>query len=326
MQEPLLSIKDLKIYFYCDDNKVIPAVDGVNLSIQKREVLALVGESGCGKTVTSLSIMGLVPPPGRVENGFIIFQGKELSQLSDEEMNVIRGNEISMIFQEPMTSLNPVLRIGEQISESLRYHLNMNRKDARQRTIQLLKEVGLPRAEEMVDEYPHQLSGGMRQRVMIAMALACNPKLIIADEPTTALDVTIQAQIIEVLKKIKEKMNTSILLISHDLGVVAELADRVAVMYAGKVVEEANVEDIYSYTSHPYTIGLMKSVPNLEDDTERLNFIKGTVPTGDQFLNGCSFAPRCEWQEKFCWVSVPPLETIRPNHRVRCFLAKKVFS
>lgn len=325
MNSPLLNIKNLKTYFY-DDDTVIPAVDGVDLTINEGETLAVVGESGCGKSVTSLSIMGLIPtPPGKIVDGNIIFKGTDLVKLTDDQMNRVRGNEISMIFQEPMTSLNPVLRIGEQIMETIRHHQKMNKTDARRRAVALLKEVGFPRAEEIIDEYPHQLSGGMRQRVMIAMALACNPELIIADEPTTALDVTIQAQILELMKSIKDKMNTSIMLITHDLGVVAEMADRVAVMYAGQVVEEAPVDEIFESPSHPYTRGLMKSVPNLAEETGRLYSIKGSVPTADQMPSGCRFAPRCEFAQDKCRQSAPELEPLKSNHKVRCFLAKEGF-
>ncbi len=319
MSEPLLQIRNLKTYFFQDDG-VVPAVDGIDLEVKRKETLALVGESGCGKSITSFSILKLLPERGKIVEGEILFDGKEIRILPEEEMIRIRGNEISMIFQEPMTSLNPVMTIGDQIAESLILHQGLDKKAARLRTVELLKLVGFPRAEEIVDEYPHQLSGGMRQRAMIAMAVACNPKLLIADEPTTALDVTIQAQILELMREVKEKFDTSILLITHDLGVVAEMADRVVVMYAGRVVEEADVIRLFEQPAHPYTEGLLKSVPSLEEEQKRLYSIRGNVPSPDEWPKGCKFAPRCEKAWEKCRQAEPELLEIAPGHRVRCFL------
>lgn len=319
MSQELLQIHNLKTYFFSDSGKV-PAVDGVSLSVKRRETVALVGESGCGKSITSLSIMGLLPGSGKIVEGEIIFNGENLVEKTDAEMEHIRGNEISMIFQEPMTSLNPVLTIGEQIMEGVIGHQKVSKEEARARAIQMLKLVGFPRAEEIIFEYPHQLSGGMRQRVMIAMAMATNPKLLIADEPTTALDVTIQAQILELMREVKEKFETSILLITHDLGVVAEMADRVVVMYAGKVVEEAGVAELFEKPSHPYTEGLMRSVPSLEESQKRLYSIRGNVPSPDELPKGCRFAPRCDKAWDRCFASEPELKEIAPGHSVRCFL------
>ncbi|GAA5345578.1 peptide/nickel transport system ATP-binding protein/oligopeptide transport system ATP-binding protein [Planifilum fimeticola] len=319
MSEPLLQIRNLKTYFFQDDG-VVPAVDGIDLEVKRKETLALVGESGCGKSITSFSILKLLPERGKIVEGEILFDGKEIRILPEEEMVRIRGNEISMIFQEPMTSLNPVMTIGDQIAESLILHQRLDKKAARLRTVELLKLVGFPRAEEIVDEYPHQLSGGMRQRAMIAMAVACNPKLLIADEPTTALDVTIQAQILELMREVKEKFDTSILLITHDLGVVAEMADRVVVMYAGRVVEEADVIRLFEQPAHPYTEGLLKSVPSLEEEQKRLYSIRGNVPSPDEWPKGCKFAPRCEKAWEKCRLAEPELLEIAPGHRVRCFL------
>ncbi|SEN56956.1 ABC transporter ATP-binding protein [Lihuaxuella thermophila] len=319
MSQELLQIHNLKTYFFSDSGK-IPAVDGITLSVKRRETVALVGESGCGKSITSLSIMGLLPESGKIVDGEIIFNGENLVKKTDAEMERLRGNEISMIFQEPMTSLNPVLTIGEQIMEGIILHRKVSKQEARERAVQMLKLVGFPRAEEILSEYPHQLSGGMRQRVMIAMAMATNPKLLIADEPTTALDVTIQAQILELMREVKEKFETSILLITHDLGVVAEMADRVIVMYAGKVVEEAGVEELFEKPSHPYTEGLMKSVPSLEESQQRLYSIRGNVPSPDELPKGCRFAPRCDKAWDRCFASEPDLKEIAPGHAVRCFL------
>lgn len=319
MSGPLLQIRNLKTHFFLDEG-VIPAVDGIDLEVNRKETLALVGESGCGKSITSFSILKLLPERGKIVEGEILFDGKELLVLPEEEMVRIRGNEISMIFQEPMTSLNPVMTIGDQVAESLILHQELGRKEARLRAVELLKLVGFPRAEEVVDEYPHQLSGGMRQRAMIAMAISCNPKLLIADEPTTALDVTIQAQILDLMREVKERFDTSILLITHDLGVVAEMADRVVVMYAGRVVEEADVFRLFEQPAHPYTEGLLKSVPSLEEEQERLYSIRGNVPSPDEWPKGCKFAPRCEKAWQRCHMDEPNLREIAPGHRVRCFL------
>ncbi|WLR41863.1 ABC transporter ATP-binding protein [Bacillus carboniphilus] len=320
MSNTLLQIRNLKTQFKTSDGKV-PAVDGVSLEIRKGETLGLVGESGCGKSMTSLSIMRLVPDTGEI-SGEILFENEDLTQKKEKEMASIRGNDISMIFQEPMTSLNPVLKIGDQIMEGLIIHQKLSKAAAKKRTIDLLKLVGFARAAEMIDEYPHQLSGGMRQRVMIAMAMACDPKLLIADEPTTALDVTIQAQILDLMRDVKNKFGSSILLITHDLGVVAEMADRVVVMYAGRVVEEADVEEMFANPSHPYTQGLMKSIPNIDDEEEKkeLYSIRGSVPPPTEWPTGCKFAPRCEHAWEKCYEQEPPLYKSSSNHQVRCFL------
>ncbi len=319
MAKELLTIRNLKTHFFTDEG-VLPAVNGVNLEIKEGETLALVGESGCGKSLTSLSIMGLVPGNGRIVDGEILFEGEDITKKTPEEMSKIRGNKITMIFQEPMTSLNPVLKIGDQIMEGLILHQNLDKKAARERAIEMLRLVGFPRADEIVDEYPHQLSGGMRQRAMIAMAMACNPKLLIADEPTTALDVTVQAQILDLMREMKEKFNTAILMITHDLGVVAEMADRIVVMYAGRVVEEADVVTLFDKPSHPYTAGLIKSLPSLEEEQERLYSIRGNVPSPDTLPSGCKFAPRCEKAWELCHQKDPELVEISPGHRARCFL------
>lgn len=320
-KQSLLEVKDLKTYFYID-NKVAKAVDGVSFHIEKGETLALVGESGSGKSITSLSVMRLIPePPGKIEKGSSIkLDGKELLSLSDKEMTNVRGNDIGMIFQEPMTSLNPVFTIGNQIAEPLMKHKKMKKKEAYVKVVELLKLVGFPRAEEIVHEYPHQLSGGMRQRVMIAMALSCNPKLLIADEPTTALDVTIQAQILDLMVDMKEQFGSSILMITHDLGVVAEVADRVIVMYGGQIVEEAEVKELFTNAKHPYTVGLLESMPTIDQEKERLESIPGMVPPAHAFPEGCRFAPRCKHATEECTKEVPLLVEDEPGHKVRCVL------
>ncbi|SED06580.1 ABC transporter ATP-binding protein [Paenibacillus sp. GP183] len=317
MKNKLLEVEDLKTYFYTDES-VIPAVDGVSFTIYEGETIGIVGESGCGKSVTSLTIMKLTP--GKVEEGSITFNGRDILSLSDHEMREIRGNEMAMIFQEPMTSLNPVFTVGQQIGETFEIHVKLNKAKARERAIEMLKLVGIPRPEHIVDEYPHQLSGGMRQRVMIAMAMACNPKLLIADEPTTALDVTIQAQILDLMRELKAKHNTAIMMITHDLGVVAEMCDRVIVMYGGKVVEESDVVTLFTNPKHPYTQGLMKSIPTLESNAKRLYSIKGNVPIPGSLRGGCAFAPRCEFAEEICRQKEPMLTEIEPHHFSRCWL------
>lgn len=315
----LIEVKNLKTHFYTEDG-VVPAVDGVDFKINRGETLAVVGESGSGKSVSSLSILRLIPdPPGKIVEGDILFDGESLLAKSDEEMRNIRGNRISMIFQEPMTSLNPVFRIGNQISESLVLHQGMNAKEALAQSIKLLTLVGIPEAERRVQQYPHELSGGMRQRVMIAMALACKPELLIADEPTTALDVTIQNQILELMKDLKEKVNTSILLITHDLGVVAEMADRVVVMYAGQVVEEADVFTIFENPKHPYTEGLLRSMPTHEKRTGKLHTIEGVVPNPLRLPPGCRFAPRCQYATELCHQEMPEVTHIAEGELVRCW-------
>jgi len=317
----LLEVKNLKTYFKREKIN-IPAVDGVDLKIHKGETVALVGESGSGKSITSLSIMRLIPsPPGKIVDGEVLFGGKDLVKLTENEMCHIRGNEISMIFQEPMTSLNPVLTIGEQIIEVLMYHQKMTKREARNRAIEMLELVGFSRAKAIIDDYPHRLSGGMRQRVMIAIAMSCNPKLLIADEPTTALDVTIQAQILDLMKDLSNKSETSILIITHDLGVVSEVADRVVVMYCGQVVEEASVDDLFEEPLHPYTIGLIGSIPSIEgDEQDRLYSIKGTVPPPEHFPEGCRFAPRCPHAFERCFTDAPTLIPQKGSRSVRCFL------
>jgi oligopeptide/dipeptide ABC transporter ATP-binding protein len=321
--DPILDVKGLKTYFYTDDG-IVKSVDGVDFSVGKGEIIGIVGESGCGKSVTSLSIMRLFQsPPGKIVEGSVTFNGQDLVKVPESRMRQIRGNEISMIFQEPMTSLNPVFTIGEQIEETIRLHTNLGRKASRERATQLLKRVGIPGAAEILKEYPHRLSGGMRQRVMIAMAVACNPKLLIADEPTTALDVTIQAQILDLMREIQQELNTSIILITHDLGVVAEICSRVIVMYAGRVVEEADVFTLFENPKHPYTQGLLKSIPKLTERKDRLDSIPGNVPAPHAMPKGCKFAPRCAFATEACWNGEPDLLSISEDgtpHQVRCWL------
>lgn len=319
----LIKVEDLKTYFYTEDG-VVPAVDGVSFSIEAGKTLGLVGESGCGKSVTSLSIMRLIPPPGRIVRGKILFDGTNLLDLPESEMRKIRGNKISMIFQEPMTSLNPVFTVGSQIAEAIQLHQGLDRNSAMERAIELMRLVGIPSPELRVKDYPHQLSGGMRQRVMIAMALACNPKLLIADEPTTALDVTIQAQILELIKELREKLGMSVLLITHNLGVVAETADNVAVMYAGRIVEYGTVRDIFKNPLHPYTWGLLQAIPRLDTTRERLLTIEGTVPDMLSLPAGCKFAPRCMFVKPKCEELEPTLEEISSGHFSRCWRSKEI--
>jgi len=321
--ESLITIEDLKTYFFTEEGTV-PAVDGISFSIEQGKTLGLVGESGCGKSVTSLSIMRLIPPPGKIVGGRIIFDGMDLLNLSEQEMRKIRGNKISMIFQEPMTSLNPVFTIGTQISEAVQLHQNLDRYSAKERAIEMLRLVGIPSPELRFNEYPHQLSGGMRQRVMIAMALACNPKLLIADEPTTALDVTIQAQILELIRDLRERFGMSVLLITHNLGVVAETADNVAVMYAGRIVEYGTVLDIFKRPKHPYTWGLLQAIPRLDTDRERLLTIEGTVPDMLNLPSGCKFSPRCMFVKPQCEESEPLLEEVEDGHFARCWRMKEI--
>ncbi|MDR4887575.1 ABC transporter ATP-binding protein [Fredinandcohnia sp. QZ13] len=321
MGEKIIEVKGLRTSFFTDEGE-IPAVDDVDFHINEGEILGVVGESGCGKSVTSLSIMGLVPtPPGKIVGGEIIFNGENLVHFTEKKMRRIRGNDIAMIFQEPMTSLNPLFTIGDQMVEGIKIHMKWDKKKSRARAIEIMKRVGLPRAEELMNDYPHQLSGGMRQRVMIAMAMACNPKLLIADEPTTALDVTIQSQILKLMKKLNDEMNTAIMLITHDLGVVAQICERVVVMYAGKIVEEGKVSSIFKTPKHPYTIGLLKSVPDIRNKNERLYSIPGNVPKPGSVKQGCRFAERCEYAFDRCFINNPELYSVDDNgHRVRCFL------
>lgn len=320
-KDPILRIKDLKVSFQ-SGKKFVPAVDGISFDLRDGEILGIVGESGSGKSVTSLTAMGLIPtPPGKIENGEIIFEGKDLKNISEKEWRNIRGNQISMIFQEPMTSLNPLFTIGNQLIEAIRLHTDLSKKEAMARSIELLKLVGIPRAEGIIKDHPHQLSGGMRQRVMIAMAMACNPRVLIADEPTTALDVTIQAQILALMKDLNRKTNTTIILITHDLGVVAEICERVIVMYAGQIVEQGDVRTILKNPQHPYTKGLLKSVPDLRGKTERLYSIPGAVPTPGTIHKGCRFAARCTETFTKCQEETPDLfKTEKDGHEVRCFL------
>jgi len=324
MAERLLDVKNLKTYFFTDEG-IVRAVDGVDLYIEKGETLGVVGESGCGKSVTALSIMKLIPsPPGKIIEGEILYNGTNLVDLPAGQMRKIRGKEISMIFQEPMTSLNPVFTCGEQIAEALRLHEGLGRRAAMDKTVEMLKLVHIPNAERRVKEYPHQLSGGMRQRIMIAMALSCNPKLLIADEPTTALDVTIQAQILELLNELKSKLKMAVMLITHDMGVIAETAQRVVVMYAAKVAEEAPVGDLYKEPLHPYTQGLLRSIPRIDlaaTERRRLETIPGTVPTlRGEIAPGCRFAPRCAFVKSVCTEKDPVIKEVKPGHKVACWL------
>lgn len=322
---PLLELIDLKTYFYTEYG-VVRAVDGVSLTVKPCQTVGLVGESGCGKSVTSLAIMRLIRPPGKIVGGEISFnqEGKSicLSKLDPrgKQIRSIRGNEIAMIFQEPMTSLNPVFTIGSQIMESIILHQRLNKKEARGRAIQMLNKVGIPLPEQRIDEYPHQLSGGLRQRAMIAMALSCRPSLLIADEPTTALDVTIQAQVLDVMMDLQDEFKTSIIMITHDLGVIAETADEVVVMYVGKVVEKASVYNVFHHPKHPYTQGLMESLPSITAPATSLHPIKGVVPDPINAPVGCRFEPRCPKAMEICKTNAPSLSNVAPNHWVACCL------
>jgi peptide/nickel transport system ATP-binding protein len=318
--KPILEVEDLRTYFYTRDG-VVRSVDGVSFSVSEGETLAIVGESGCGKSVTSLSILRLIAsPPGKIVSGSIRFHGKDLLDFSDAEMRDIRGDKISMIFQEPMTSLNPVLTIGRQIGEVLELHRHCTKEEARSRILELLKMVNIPEPESRIDEYPHQLSGGMRQRIMIAMALACDPEILIADEPTTALDVTIQAQILNLMRELRDRTRAAIILITHDLGVVAEMAQRVVVMYAGRKVEEANVFDLFEKPLHPYTLGLLNSMPRLDDAaSKRLVEIPGMVPSMRTEIVGGAFAPRCSSATERCSQESPVLQDHGNKHGVACW-------
>jgi len=321
MTDPLLSVTDLRTYFH-DGAVVARAVDGVSFDVTEGETVAVVGESGSGKSVTALSILRLIRPPGRIETASSIrFQGRELLQLSDGEMRTIRGNRIAMIFQEPMSALNPVLTVGEQIAEVVRVHTDASHHDAWERAVEMLALTGISAPRERASEYPHQLSGGMRQRVMIAMALVLKPALLIADEPTTALDVTIQAQILELLQRLQQQLGMAVLLITHDLGVVAEVADRVVVMYGGEVVERATVTELFEAPQHPYTEGLMSAMPRLDRDTERLVTIPGVVPPSTAWPSGCRFRDRCSYAWDRCATEHPPLYPVGNEHESRCHLA-----
>jgi oligopeptide/dipeptide ABC transporter ATP-binding protein len=322
-KKPLLEVKSLKTYFYTDDG-IVQAVDGVDFEVYPGEILGLVGESGCGKSVTSFSIIGLVDSPGKVEDGEIIFDGTDLLELPESEMIHVRGNRISMIFQQPQTALNPVFKVGDQISEVLSVHQDFGKEAGEKRAIEMLKLVGIPDAERRINSYPHELSGGMAQRVMIAMALATLPELLIADEPTTALDVTIQAQILDLMRNLRKDMGTAIILITHDLGVVAEMCDRVAVMYAGEIVEQTDVGTLFDESLHPYTKGLIESIPVLGRLKERLAVIPGSVPNLVGLPPGCRFAPRCvpraEHGLNICTETKPDLIDFKPGHKIRCWL------
>ena len=315
----LLNVTDLKTYFRTMDG-VVKAVDGVDFSLKPGQTLGIVGESGCGKSVTSLSVMRLIDPPGWIAGGQMLFRGTDLARLSEKEMRRIRGDEISMIFQEPMTSLNPVFTVGNQVMEAIIEHRKVSKREALAQTVQLFRMVGIPSPERRVKDYPHNMSGGMRQRVMIAMALALQPDLLIADEPTTALDVTIQAQILELIKDLRVKVNTAVMLITHDIGVVAEMADNVVVMYTGKVVEHGTVMQVLKTPKHPYTVGLLNSIPSLGQKGTRLNVIPGTVPSPLNLPRGCPFAPRCPHVMAICREELPPLKTLDDGSAARCWL------
>lgn len=313
----LLEVKDLKTYFYTDEG-VVKSVDGVSFSVDKGETLGVVGESGCGKSITSMSIMQLIGKPGKIVNGEIDFKGENLLNKDKEEMRKIRGKEIAMIFQEPMTSLNPVYTVGQQIMEAVLIHEDMTKEQTRERAIQMLDLVKIPDAEKRLNSYPHEFSGGMRQRVMIAMALSCNPEFLICDEPTTALDVTIQAQILNLINELKEKTGTAVMMITHDLGVISEVADNVMVMYAGQVVEYTDVDTVFEKPLHPYTQGLISCIPKLGGQEEKLSTIKGMVPSFNDMPEGCLFCPRCEYAKDICRKERPELVDL-DGHQVRCF-------
>lgn len=324
MPDLLLDVQDLKTQFKTPDG-IVHAVNGVSFSLKEGETLGVVGESGCGKSVTMLSVLGLIPsPPGKVTAGKALFFGQDLLKMSNEEIRHVRGAQISMVFQDPMTSLNPVLTIGRQLTEPLMLHLGMTKKQAEERAAELLSMVGIPNAKERLKDYPHQYSGGMRQRVMIAMALSCNPQILIADEPTTALDVTIQAQIVDLVKRLRNELGMAIIWITHDLGVVAGIAQRVIVMYGGFIIEEAPVEELYASPQHPYTIGLMGSLPRVDErEHKRLFSIEGLPPVLFQKPQACPFAPRCKWAIERCWKENPALEPVSPMHRVSCWVDTK---
>jgi oligopeptide transport system ATP-binding protein len=315
----LLEVENLRTQFFTQDG-VVKAVDGVSFSLKKGETLGIVGESGCGKSITALSLMRLIPsPPGKIVDGKVILNGQNVLEMTEEQVRHIRGNKIAMIFQDPMTSLNPVLTINRQISEALQLHMGMTAAQARERTIELLRMVGIPNPEKRVDQYPHQFSGGMRQRVMIAMALSCNPDLLIADEPTTALDVTIQAQILDLMRNLQRERGTAVILITHDLGVVAGMTDRINVMYAGHIVETATTEDLFADPRHPYTLGLLKSIPRLDAERKtKLDPIRGLPPDLIDLPEMCPFQPRCDFAEAVCERQRPELREVAPGHRVAC--------
>jgi len=320
----LLEIKGLKTRFFTEDG-VVHAVNGISYDLEEGGTLGIVGESGCGKTVSVLSVMRLIPePPGKIVGGEVLFEGRDILKMDPDDVRKVRGNRIAMVFQDPMTSLNPVLTIGRQIDEALELHMGMDKHQARQRTIELLETVGIAEAADRADDYPHQFSGGMRQRVMIAMALSCNPRVLIADEPTTALDVTIQAQIIELVKRLREDIGMAIVWITHDLGIIAGLAERVIVMYAGYIVERASVKDLYGDPRHPYTIGLLGSLPRLDETRKRRLFsMRGLPPDLIDLKPGCPFAPRCDYVIDRCWEETPPLEPVTIGHEIACWVDVK---
>lgn len=320
----LLEVKNLKTYFYTDDG-VAKAVDDVSFSINKGETLGLVGESGCGKSVSALSIMRLIPdPPGKIAGGEIFFKGKDILKVPEKEMQDIRGNDIGMIFQEPMTSLNPVFTCGDQIEEAVILHQKLSKEEAKKKAIEMLNLVGIPAPEQRYNEYPHQLSGGMRQRIMIAMALSCNPELLIADEPTTALDVTVQAQILELINKLQRELGMGVIMITHDLGVIAEVSTKVAVMYASKIAEYGNVDQIFYNPKHPYTVGLLNSIPKLNKSKVRLATIEGNVPPPTHYPKGCHFCTRCTFVIDKCWNEEPPLVQVEDNHVSACWRTAEI--
>lgn len=321
----ILEIKNLHTYFYTD-NGIVKAVDGVDINLKDGSTLGIVGESGSGKSVTALSVMNLLDgTKGKIVKGQILLEGQDIVNISKEEKRQLKGSKIAMIFQEPMTSLNPVLRIGDQIMEGLLQHSDISKEEAKKRTIKMLEQISIPRADKIINEYPFQLSGGMRQRIMIAMALVCNPKILIADEPTTALDVTIQAQILELILELKGIIDMSIMFITHDLGVVAEVCDEVVVMYCGRVVESGDVYTIFEDPKHPYTQGLLKSIPTLGEDVERLESIPGNVPNPKFMPKGCKFEPRCKFTMDICREEEPPLFVFENDHKSRCWLCKKEY-
>jgi len=321
MEMALLEVKDLKTRFFTEDG-VVHAVNGISYDLEEGDALGIVGESGCGKSVSVLSIMRLIPePPGKIVGGEVLFEGRDIMEMDPEEVRKVRGNRIAMVFQDPMTSLNPVLTIGRQIDEALELHMGMDKHQARQRTVELLEMVGIPQAAGRADDYPHQFSGGMRQRVMIAMALSCNPRILIADEPTTALDVTIQAQIVDLVKRLRDDIGMTTVWITHDLGVVAGLAERLIVMYAGYIVERASVKDVYGDPRHPYTIGLLGSLPRLDETRKRrLYSMRGLPPDLIDLQPGCPFAPRCDYVIDRCWEETPLLEPVAIGHEIACWV------
>ena len=322
MSENILELKNLKTHFFTKHGEV-PAVDGVDITVPKGKIIGIVGESGCGKSVTATSIMHLIEKPGRIVDGQVLFDGEDITYASAKEINKIRGDRMTMIFQEPMTSLNPVYTVGKQVSEAIILHQHVSKEEARRMTIDIFEQVGIPEPEKRFKSYPHQLSGGLRQRVMIGMAMVCKPDLMIADEPTTALDVTIEAQILHLMREMQQKSGASIIMITHNLGVVAELCDEVYVMYAGKVMEHAEIHELFKNPCHPYTYGLLNSIPDTQGTKDRLYTIKGMVPNLLKLPQGCRFCPRCDKAMKICMTTQPELQTVADGHEVRCHLFDK---